>query len=98
MARPDLTNEQIEAMSLQQPGSAREYLRLRDEELAREAAEQREAEAYERFEKVFVEAGGEKGAAKAAYRAHKNELATREALAADERALAESRRRLGHVL
>ena len=35
MARRDLANEEIEAMSLEEPGSAAEYLRLRREELAR---------------------------------------------------------------
>ena len=42
MARRDLTNEEIETMGLEEPGSAAEYLRLRREEL--------EAEEHERLE------------------------------------------------
>jgi hypothetical protein len=75
MARRDLTNEEIEAMGREVPGSADEYLRLRREELAEEERQRREEEDKEMFVEAFTEAGGDKKAAEEAYQRKVNEEA-----------------------
>jgi hypothetical protein len=57
MARPDLTNEQVEEMGREEPGSAARYLEERREELAAEKQAERERDDYRRFEEAFVERG-----------------------------------------
>lgn len=84
MARPDLTNEEIEQMGQENPGSAAEYLRLRRSELEDEKQEAREKEDEERFIEQFVAAGGERSAAKAAYRNNRNENALIAAVFAED--------------
>jgi hypothetical protein len=98
MARPDLTNAQVEQMGQEDPGSAAEYLRLRREELAAEAEAAREREDREAFEREFVAAGGTQGAAREAYRRHKNEEAEKAAVAASEDALQITRRHISRSL
>src|SRR4051794_31953499 len=98
MARPELTNAEVEAMGRENPGSAAEYLRLRREELDAEAEAAREREDREAFEREFVAAGGTQGAAREAYRRHKNEEAEKTAVAASESALQMTRRHVARSL
>jgi hypothetical protein len=98
MARPDLTNEQVEQMGRQNPGSAAEYLRLRREELAAEAEAAREREDRGAFVREFVAAGGTQSAAKEAYRRHCNEEAEKAAVAASEAARLMTRRHVARSL
>lgn len=94
MARKDLTNREIEELAKQSPGSAREYLRLRDEEIAAEKQAEREKDDYERFERAFVGASGTKSEASKAHKALKNERALASAREAEEAALLQSRRHI----
>jgi hypothetical protein len=94
MARRDLTNQEIEQMGREEPGSAAEYLRLRREELETEKQKQREEDDKARYIKAFVDAGGNKSDGEAAYRAHKNEQAATAARQADQAAVIASRRRI----
>src|SRR3954454_25343287 len=98
MVRPDLNNEQVEEMGRVNPGSAAEYLRLRHEELADEAEAAREREDREAFEREFVAAGGTQGAAREAYRRHRNAEAEKSAVAAGEAALQLTRRHVARSL
>src|SRR4051794_2919433 len=98
MARPDLTNEQVEQMGQDNPGSAAEYLRLRRKELADEKATAHEREDREAFEREFVAAGGTATAAREAYRRHRNEEAEKSAVAASEAALQLTRRHVARSL
>lgn len=92
MVRRDLTNEEIDQMGRENPGSAKKYLRLRREEIEAEKQAKREADDYARFERAFVEAGGSKSEAKSSYKALKNERASEAARTADEAAEAYARR------
>lgn len=98
MARRDLTNEEIDQMSREEPGSAAEYLRLRREELDAEKQAEREKDDYKRFEEAFVEAGGSKGSAKEAYTRRRNEEAEKAALEADRASSDRSRRHVARAL
>lgn len=98
MARRDLTNEEIEQMGRETPGSAAEYLRLRREELEAEKQAEREKDDYARFERTFVDAGGAKSAAKEAYARRKNREAEEAAVAADRAAAEQSTRRVARSL
>jgi hypothetical protein len=98
MARPDLTNEEVEQMGRENPGSAAEYLRLRREELAAEAQAAREREDREAFEREFVDAGGTKEDARKVYRRRRNEEAERAAVAASEAAVQLTRRHVARSL
>ncbi len=92
MARPDLTNEEIEQMGRKEPGSAREYLRARREELEAEKQAERARDDYARFEQAFVNEGGAKEGAKEAYTRYRNERALQAALTKAEAAEAHARR------
>ena len=98
MARRDLTNEEIEAMGLEEPGSAAEYLRLRREELEAERRQQLEQENEQEFVEQFVAAGGERNAAKSAYRDSRNENALVAAVLADDAASEHVRRQISQAL
>jgi hypothetical protein len=91
MARRDLTNEEIEAMSLDNPGSAAEYLRLRREELEDEKQEARARDDEERWIEQFVAAGGNRADALAARKKVMNEQALEAARQADEAAIQQTR-------
>jgi hypothetical protein len=91
IARRDLTNEEIEAMSLDNPGSAAEYLRLRREELEAEEQAEREKDDEQRFVEQFVAAGGHRADALAARKTLQNEQAFAAARRADEDALEQVR-------
>jgi predicted AAA+ superfamily ATPase len=84
MARRDLTNEEIEQMGRDNPGSAAEYLRLRDEELEAERQAERAAEDEERFVEQYVAAGGDPAVAKKALQEKRNEDATITAVLAED--------------
>jgi hypothetical protein len=94
MARRDLTNEEIERMGQENPGSAAEYLRLRREELEAEKQAEREADDEERFVEQFVAAGGEPGAAKKALQDKKNEDAIIAAVLAEDSSVESERRHI----
>ena len=98
MARRDLTNAEIEAMGQENPGSAAEYLRLRQEELEAERQEANAKRDEEEWTERFIAAGGERSAAKAAYRDSRNENALIAAVLAEDRAVESERQRLGQVL
>jgi hypothetical protein len=98
MARRDLTNKEIEQMGREEPGSAAEYLRLRREELEAEQQKQREEDDKKRYIEAFVAAGGNKGDAEAAHKAHRNERAATAAQRADQEAAAASRQRIRQAL
>lgn len=98
MARRELTNNEIEQMGREEPGSAAEYLRLRREELDAEKHAEREKTDYTRFEQAFVEAGGTKSAAKEAYARRKNEEAEKAATAVDRTAAERSTRHVARSL
>jgi hypothetical protein len=83
MARRDLTNEEIEQLGRDNPGSTTEYLRLRDEELEAERQAEREAEDEARWVEQFVAAGGDRSAAKQVYEDSRNEDAEIAAVLAD---------------
>jgi hypothetical protein len=89
-----LTNAEVEQMGHDEPGSAAEYLRLRREELEIEAQERREAEDEREFAEAFVAAGGERSAAREAYRHKRNEDALAAASRADEDASTSVRRHI----
>src|SRR3954468_14715234 len=84
MARRDLTNEEIEQMGRDNPGSAAEYLRLRDEELEAERQAEREANDEAHWVEQFVAAGGDRSAAKAAFKNNRNENALIAAVLAED--------------
>jgi hypothetical protein len=92
MARSDLTNEGIEQVGLNNPGSAAEYLRLRGEELEAEKQAEREKDDEERFVEQFVAADGNRADALAARKKLMNERATEAARLADEDALVQTKR------
>lgn len=98
MARRDLTNEEIEQMGLDDPGSADEYLRLRREELAAEEQERREDEDRQQFVERFVAAGGNRAAASAEFKRQTNERAAEVASHADEDASMSVRRHISRSL
>jgi hypothetical protein len=98
MARRDLTNADVERMGREEPGSAAEYLRLRREELESEAQERREVEDEQEFVEQFVAAGGERSAARKAYRSKRNEDALVAAVLADDAASESVRRRIAQSL
>ena len=98
MARRDLTIEDVERMGREEPGSAARYLEERREELEAEKQAEREEDDYRRFEEAFVAAGGERSAAKAAYKDRRNENARIAAGRADEAATEHSRRRISQAL
>jgi hypothetical protein len=98
MARRDLTNEEIEQMGQENPGSAAEYLRLRREELEAEKQAEREEEDEERFVEQFVAAGGERSAAKAAYRNNRNENAVIAAVLAEDSSVESERHHIARSL
>jgi hypothetical protein len=95
MVRRDLTNEEIEQMGRENPGSADEYLRLRREEIAAAQEKQGEQDDKERFITQFLASGGTSRAeGEKAYKVHKNEQAAAAARAADEQAANYTRRRM----
>lgn len=98
MARRNLTNEEIEQMGREEPGSAAEYMRLRREELDAEKRSERDKEDYGRFERAFVDAGGTKSAAKDAYDRRRNEEAEKAALEADRASSERTRRHIAGAL
>jgi hypothetical protein len=98
MVRRDLTNQEIEQMGREEPGSAAEYLRLRREELKAEQQKQREADDKRRYIEAFVAAGGESRAAEAAYTASRNEQAATAARQADQAAAGLTRSRIRQAL
>lgn len=91
MARRDLTNEEIEQMGIDNPGSVAEYLRLRREELEAEKQEEREKDDKERFIEQFVAAGGNRADALAARKKLMNEQALEAARRADETTVEQTR-------
>jgi hypothetical protein len=98
MARRDLTNHEIERMAKDSPGSAAEYLRLRREELEAERQAAREQQSEEHFIEEFVSAGGERSAAKEAYRQRRNEEALWTASLAEEAAVEQARLHIARSL
>ena len=84
MVRRDLTNEEIEQMGLDDPGSADEYLRLRREELEAEKQAEREEDDVARFVEEFVAAGGNRADALAERKKLMNERAAEAARRADQ--------------
>jgi hypothetical protein len=93
-----LTNAEVEQMGLENPGSAAEYLRLRREEQEAEEQERREVEDEQEFIEQFVAAGGERSAARAAYRDRRNENVLAAAVRADVGASESVRRRISQAL
>jgi hypothetical protein len=91
MARRDLTNEEIEQMGLDNPGSADEYLRLRREELEAEKQAEHEKDDEERWVEQFVAAGGSRADARAARKKVMNEQALEAARHVDEAAVKQTR-------
>jgi len=91
MARRDLTNEEIEQMGLDNPGSADEYLRLRREELEAEKQAEREKDDEQRWVEQFVVAGGERAEARATRKKLMNEQALDAAHRADETTVEQTR-------
>jgi hypothetical protein len=91
MARRDLTNEEVEQMGLDAPGSAAEYLEARRQELEAEQQTEREKDDEERFVEQFVAAGGNRADALAARKTLTNERALEAARRADEDALVQTR-------
>ena len=87
MPRKDLTNEEVEQMGMDNPGSAAEYLRLRRDELEAEEEKRREEDDKERFIEQFVAAGGNRADALAERKKLQNERALEAARHADEAAL-----------
>ena len=85
-------------MGLEEPGSAAEYLRLRREELEAEEWERLEREDEEQFVEQFVAAGGERPAAKAAYRSSRNENALVAVVLANDAAREQVRRGISQAL
>ncbi len=81
--RPDLTNEELQAMGEREPGSGAAYLQARREELAVKADEDRrerdDADALERFTQAFVKNGGRPGEAAHAWRAEQTSRAAKAA-------------------
>ncbi len=98
MARRDLTNEEVERMGREEPGSAARYLEERRAELEAEERAGRERDDYRRFEEAFVADGGTKAAAKASYERLRNERAEASARAAEEAAREHVRRGIGERL
>jgi hypothetical protein len=91
MARRDLTNEEIEAMSLDDPGSAADYLEARREELEAEKQAERDRDDEERWIARFVAAGGDRSEARSARKKLQNEQALEAARRADEAAIQQTR-------
>jgi hypothetical protein len=98
MARRDLSNEEIEAMGKQEPGSASRYLKERCAEIEAEKQAEREKDDKERWIKQFVSAGGSPQDAQAAYKAHRNQQAQEAARAAEIAAAVGIRRRISEAL
>jgi len=99
MVRRDLTNEEIEQMGRENPGSAAEYLRLRREEIQAEAQKKGEQDDKERFITQFLASGGtSRVEGEKAYKVHKNEQAAAAARAMDEAAAYQSRRNIARKL
>jgi hypothetical protein len=98
VARRDLTNEEIERMGRDNPGSAAEYLNLRREELEAEEQKRREADDKERFVERFVAAGGDRADASAELKRLTNERAAQAARRADEDASGYIRRSITEAL
>jgi hypothetical protein len=98
MARRDLTNQEIEQMGQDNPGSAAEYLRLRREELEAEKQKMREEDDKERFVEQFIAAGGNRADALAERKKLMNERAADAARRADEAALHTTRHRIAGSL
>jgi hypothetical protein len=93
MARLDLTNKQIEAMHLKEPGSAARYLEERRQEIEAERQKKRDEDDRQRFVEAYVRAGGSRSDAATAFKAHRNEQAAAAARQADKAAVERSRRR-----
>jgi hypothetical protein len=74
MARRDLSIEDVERMGREEPGSAARYLEERRAEIEAEKQAEREADDERRWIEQFVAAGGERSAAKAAYKNHKKRM------------------------
>ncbi len=91
MARRDLTNEEIEQMGLDNPGSADEYLRARRAELEAEKQAERKMDDEERWIEQFVAAGGRRADALTERKKLMNEQALEVARRADENALVQAR-------
>jgi hypothetical protein len=91
MARRNLTNEEVEQMGIDSPGSAAEYLLLRREELEAEKQAEREKDDEERFIETFVSAGGTRADARAARKKLMNDHALEAARQADESAIEQTR-------
>lgn len=70
------------------------YREKRQQAVAQQEARQREEDDRKRFTEAFVEAGGDKSAAAAAYKAHRNEQAAEVARAADSAAIRRTRSRV----
>jgi hypothetical protein len=68
------------------------------EHKATEEQKKRDADDLKRFEEAFVQAGGSRTDAAAAYRAHKNQRATEAAKRADQEAAELSRQRIRSVV
>jgi hypothetical protein len=98
MARPDLSVKDVERMGKEEPGSAARYLEERREELEAEQQAEREQQDKELYVENFVKAGGDKSAAEAAYKAHRNQQAAEAANRADTAAVVHTRRRIGQTL
>lgn len=98
MARRDLTNEEIERMGRDNPGSAAEYLNLRREELEAEDQKRREEDDKERFIERFVAAGGNRADASAELKRLTNERAANSARRAEEDAGEYVRRSIAEAL
>jgi hypothetical protein len=98
MARRDLSNEEIEQMGRDNPGSAAEYLKLRRQELEAEKQAQREEEDKQLFVEQFVAAGGSRSAAASAYQEKRNEEALWSAALAEEAGRESVRSRISGAL
>jgi hypothetical protein len=93
----DLSSRDVEALG-KAGGDPAAYLAERRRQIAERIEKRREEDDRERFEEAFVQAGGMKSDAAAAYKALKNERATVAAREADQAAAVASRQRIRQSL
>jgi hypothetical protein len=89
----DLSSRDVEALG-KAGGDPAAYLAERRRQIAELIEKRRADDDRERYVEAFVNAGGNKSDAEAAYRALKNERATEAAKRADEEAIQASRERI----
>jgi hypothetical protein len=93
----DLSSRDVEALG-KAGGDPAAYLAERRRQIAELQEKRREEDDQRRFEEAFVNAGGSKSDAGAAYKALRNERATSAAREADQAAAVASRRRIRQAL